>query len=312
MDPHSVAVFYRMKLFLADLNHVLGAVIPFKHQLNCNHANFQNRSSDCRPTHQSRAWKRSWLPQLKTQIEGFKSQHTPKTCVVQLPLHTRPIESMYKEHLPNFDTPDVSQRESQYCQAPHYQYTTQPKQQYLEGPYTNEPDQQYPEQSYACGHYQQHFGREDYSERCSKGPADGSYIDGDLAFIKDVVSNYHSDLSKNCNNASVGHVFERKLPSDPDPESSDTTLQEAHPYIVQPDQQEPDFDMANCSATDIDCWASSLWPSITCNDQDEYIDYKPDNTDDAVPHCFETGMATKIPTKPPMVVFTTVAMVATG
>ncbi|KAI7934702.1 hypothetical protein MJO29_015965 [Puccinia striiformis f. sp. tritici] len=142
--------------------------------------------------------------------------------------------------------------------APHYQYTAQPKQQYLEEPYTKEPDQQYSEQSYACGHYQQHLGREDYSERCSKGPADGSYIDGDLAFIKDVVSNYHSDLSKNCNNASVGHVFERKLPSDPDPESSDTTLQEAHPYIVQPDQQEPDFDMANCSATDIDCWASSL------------------------------------------------------
>ncbi|KAH9449585.1 hypothetical protein MJO29_010446 [Puccinia striiformis f. sp. tritici] len=143
MDPHSAAAFYRMKLFLADLNHVLGAVIPLKDRPTFNYANSKNSSSGCRTTQRSRAWKRSRLPRMKPQIEGFKSQHTPRTCVVRLPLCTRPIESTYKEDQPEYDTQNVGRSESQFRQAPHCPHASEPEQQYLEGPHSNEPDQQY-------------------------------------------------------------------------------------------------------------------------------------------------------------------------
>ncbi|POW09047.1 hypothetical protein PSHT_09299 [Puccinia striiformis] len=335
MDPHSAAAFYRMKLFLADLNHVLGAVIPLEDRPNFNHANFRNRSSDSRPTQRSRAWKRTRLPRLKTQIEGFQSQKAAKTCVVRLPSRSRPFEATYKEEQPEYNTQNVGRSESQFRQAPHCPHASEPKQQYLEaphtdepnqqyfeGPYANEPDQQYSERSYACEHDQQYFGREDYSE----GLDDGSYIDGDSAVDEDVASDYHSDSSEN-----------RELPSDPVPEPLDTTLQEAAPEIVQPDQQEPEFDMDNYSATDVNRWARTLSAkqfvflqlrgsaaqnesfrqyaishidrptqsltqddcehshqrserrSVTFNNQDEYINYEPDNTNHPDLHPFETG-----------------------
>ncbi|KAI9617696.1 hypothetical protein H4Q26_013001 [Puccinia striiformis f. sp. tritici PST-130] len=317
MDPNSAAAFYRIKLFLTDLNHVLGAVIPLKDRPTFNYANSQNGSSSCRPTQRSRAWKRSWLPRLKPQLEGFKFQKTEKTCVVRLPSSSRPIESTYREDQPKYDT------QNEYLEGPH---NNEPNQQYFEGPYANEPDQQYSERSYACEHNQQYFGREDYSERCSEGLNDGSYIDGDSAVNEDVASDYHSDSSEN-----------RELPSDPVPEPLDTTLQEAAPEIVQPDQQEPEFDMANYSATDVNRWARTLSAkqfvflrlrgsaaqnesfrqyaishidrptqsltqddcehshqrserrSVTFNNQDEYINYEPDNTNHPDLHPFETG-----------------------
>ncbi|KAI9618086.1 hypothetical protein KEM48_006873 [Puccinia striiformis f. sp. tritici PST-130] len=228
MDPNSAAAFYRITLFLTDLNHVLGAVIPLKDRPTFNYANSQNSSSSCRPTQRSRAWKRSRLPQLKPQLEGFKSQKTEKTCVFRQAPHC----------------PHASEPEQEYLEGPH---TDEPNQQYFGGPHANEPDQQYSERSYACEHDQQYFGREDYSERCSEGLDDGSYVDGDLAVNEDVASDYHSDSSEN-----------RELPSDPVPEPLDTTLQEAAPEIVQPDQQEPEFDMANYSATDVNRWARTL------------------------------------------------------
>ncbi|POW12765.1 hypothetical protein PSTT_04389 [Puccinia striiformis] len=339
MDPNSAAAFYRIKLFLTDLNHVLGAVIPLKDRPTFNYANSQNSSSSCRPTQRSRAWKRSRLPRLKPQLEGFKSQKTEKTCVVRLPSRSRPIESTYREDQPKYYTQNVGQSESQFRQAPHCPHASEPEQdylegphndepnqQYFEGPYANEPDQQYSERSYACEHNQQYFGREDYSERCSEGLDDGSYIDGDSAVNEDVASDYHSDSSEN-----------RQLPSDPVPEPLDTTLQEAAPEIVQPDQQEPEFDMANYSATDVNRWARTLSAkqfvflqlrgsaaqnesfrqyaishidrptqsltqddckhshqrserrSVTFNNQDEYIHYEPDNTNHPDLHPFETG-----------------------
>ncbi|KAI7967847.1 hypothetical protein MJO29_001124 [Puccinia striiformis f. sp. tritici] len=321
MDPNSAAAFYRIKLFLTDLNHVLGAVIPLKDRPTFNYANSQNSSSSCRPTQRSRAWKRSRLPRLKPQLEGFKSQKTEKTCVVRLPSRSRPIESTYREDQPKYYTQNVGQSESQFRQAPHCPHASEPEQdylegphndepnqQYFEGPYANEPDQQYSERSYACEHNQQYFGREDYSERCSEGLDDGSYIDGDLAVNEDVASDYHSDSSEN-----------RQLPSDPVPEPLDTTLQEAAPEIVQPDQQEPEFDMANYSATDVNRWACTLsakqfvflqlrgsaaqnesfrqyaishidrpTQSLTQDDY-EYIHYEPDNTNHPDLHPFETG-----------------------
>ncbi|KAI9625024.1 hypothetical protein H4Q26_016592 [Puccinia striiformis f. sp. tritici PST-130] len=306
---------------LTDLNHVLGAVIPLKDRPTFNYANSQNSSSSCRPTQRSRAWKRSRLPRLKPQLEGFKSQKTEKTCVVRLPSRSRPIESTYREDQPKYYTQNVGQSESQFRQAPHCPHASEPEQdylegphndepnqQYFEGPYANEPDQQYSERSYACEHNQQYFGREDYSERCSEGLDDGSYIDGDSAVNEDVASDYHSDSSEN-----------RQLPSDPVPEPLDTTLQEAAPEIVQPDQQEPEFDMANYSATDVNCWARTLsakqfvflqlrgsaaqnesfrqyaishidrpTQSLTQDDY-EYIHYEPDNTNHPDLHPFETG-----------------------
>ncbi|KAI9618142.1 hypothetical protein H4Q26_012486 [Puccinia striiformis f. sp. tritici PST-130] len=316
MDAKSAAAFYRIKLFLTDLNHFFKL-----------------------PTNSTITYKQSWLPRLKPQLEGFKSQKTEKTCVVRLPSRSRPIESTYREDQPKYDTQNVGQSESQFRQAPHCPHasepeqeylegphTDQPNQQYFEGPYANEPDQQHSERSYACEHDQQYFGREDYSERCSEGLNDGSYIDGDSAVNEDVASDYHSDSSEN-----------RELPSDPVPEPLDTTLQEAAPEIVQPDQQEPEFDMDNYSATDVNRWARTLSAkqfvflqlrgsaaqnesfrqyaishidrptqsltqddcehshqrserrSVTFNNQDEYINYKPDNTNHPDLHPFETG-----------------------
>ncbi|POW14180.1 hypothetical protein PSTT_03195 [Puccinia striiformis] len=294
MDAKSAAAFYRIKLFLTDLNHFFKL-----------------------PTNSTITYKQSWLPRLKPQLEGFKSQKTEKTCVVRLPSRSRPIESTYREDQPKYDT------QNDYLEGPH---NDEPNQQYFEGPYANEPDQQYSERSYACEHNQQYFGREDYSERCSEGLDDGSYIDGDSAVNEDVASDYHSDSSEN-----------RQLPSDPVPEPLDTTLQEAAPEIVQPDQQEPEFDMANYSATDVNRWARTLSAkqfvflqlrgsaaqnesfrqyaishidrptqsltqddckhshqrserrSVTFNNQDEYIHYEPDNTNHPDLHPFETG-----------------------
>ncbi|KAI9614306.1 hypothetical protein H4Q26_009452 [Puccinia striiformis f. sp. tritici PST-130] len=124
-----------MKLFLADLNHVLGAVIPLEDRPNFNHANFRNRSSDSRPTQRSRAWKRTRLPRLKTQIQGFQSQKAAKTCVVRLPPRSRPFEATYKEDQPEYNTQNAGRSESQFRQAPHCPHASEPKQQYLEAPH---------------------------------------------------------------------------------------------------------------------------------------------------------------------------------
>ncbi|KAI7967410.1 hypothetical protein MJO29_000687 [Puccinia striiformis f. sp. tritici] len=293
-----------MKLFLADLNHVLGAVIPLKDRPTFNYANSKNSSSGCRTTQRSRAWKRSRLPRMKPQIEGFKSQHTPRTCVVQLPLCTRPIESTYKEDQPEYDTQN----------------------QYLEGPHSNEPDQQY-------------FEGDGCFERYTDGFNDVNNSLEDSAANDDFVPDYHNDPYENHDNATVGDVINPEFSSDPVPESSDDNLQEAGPEIVQPDQQEPEFDMANYSATDVNRWARTLLAkefvflqlrgsatqnesfkqyaishidrptqvrtqdncshppqqperrSVTFNNQDEYINYQPDNTNHPNLHPFETGDA---------------------
>ncbi|KAI7941532.1 hypothetical protein MJO29_013606 [Puccinia striiformis f. sp. tritici] len=93
MDPNPAAAFYRTKPFLMDLNHVLGAVIPLKDRPNFNYANFQTRSPGFQPTQRSRSWKQSWLPQSNPLIECSQSQHTTRNCVVRLPSRTRPLES---------------------------------------------------------------------------------------------------------------------------------------------------------------------------------------------------------------------------
>ncbi|POW19068.1 hypothetical protein PSHT_05093 [Puccinia striiformis] len=305
MDPNSAAAFYRIKLFLTDLNHVLGAVIPLKDRPTFNYANSQNSSSSCRPTQRS-------LDQLNLHTE----KTNPNTILRMLVKVNHSFDK-----LPTVRTPLNPSRTTLKDRT-----TMKPNQQYFEGPYANEPDQQYSERSYACEHNQQYFGREDYSERCSEGLDDGSYIDGDSAVNEDVASDYHSDSSEN-----------RELPSDPVPEPLDTTLQEAAPEIVQPDQQEPEFDMANYSATDVNRWARTLSAkqfvflqlrgsaaqnesfrqyaishidrptqsltqddcehshqrserrSVTFNNQDEYIHYEPDNTNHPDLHPFETG-----------------------
>ncbi|POW02934.1 hypothetical protein PSHT_11884 [Puccinia striiformis] len=310
MDPHSAAAFYRMKLFLADLNHVLGAVIPLKDRPTFNYANSKNSSSGCRTTQRSRAWKRSRLPRMKPQIEGFKSQHTPRTCVVRLPLCTRPIESTYKEDQPEYDTQNVGRSESQFRQAPHCPHASEPEQQYLEGPHSNEPDQQY-------------FEGDGCFERYTDGFNDVNNSLEDSAANDDFVPDYHNNPYENHDNATVGDVINPEFSSDPVPESSDDNLQEAGPEIVQPDQQEPEFDMANYSATDVNRWARTLLAkdfvflqlrgsaaqnesfkqqlftppqqperrSVTFNNQDEYINYEPDNTNHPNLHPFETGDA---------------------
>ncbi|KAI9611053.1 hypothetical protein H4Q26_008900 [Puccinia striiformis f. sp. tritici PST-130] len=326
MDPHSAAAFYRMKLFLADLNHVLGAVIPLKDRPTFNYANSKNSSSGCRTTQQSRAWKRSRLPRMKPQIEGFKSQHTPRTCVVRLPLCTRPIESTYKEDQPEYDTQNVGRSESQFRQAPHCPHASEPEQQYLEGPHSNEPDQQY-------------FEGDGCFERYTDGFNDVNNSLEDSAANDDFVPDYHNNPYENHDNATVGDVINPEFSSDPVPESSDDNLQEAGPEIVQPDQQEPEFDMAKYSATDVNRWARTLLAkdfvflqlrgsaaqnesfkqyaishidrltqvrtqdnclhppqqperrSVTFNNQDEYINYEPDNTNHPDLHPFETGDA---------------------
>ncbi|KNF04555.1 hypothetical protein PSTG_02464 [Puccinia striiformis f. sp. tritici PST-78] len=345
MDPHLAPEFYRMKLFLAGLNHVLGAVIPLKDKPNFNHANFQNRSSDCRPTQGSRAWKRSRLPRLKPQIQGFKSQHTAiktllhtsRNCVVRLPLRTQAIDSTHKEHRPQGDTQNFSRLEFHDPQAPHYSYASEPKQQYLERPCTNEPDQHYLERPYTCEHEQQYFEEQENPERYTEGFNDEGVIYGDSAANEDFVPDYHNDPDKNRNNATASDAINPEFSSDPVSESFNDNLQEASPEIVQPDQQEPEFDMANYSATDINRWASTLSVKqfvyldlmgsaaqnesfkqyaishinrptqsltqdncshspqqfeqrlVTFNDQNEYINYEPDNTNDPNCHPFETG-----------------------
>ncbi|KAH9445469.1 hypothetical protein Pst134EB_023311 [Puccinia striiformis f. sp. tritici] len=334
-----------MKLFLAGLNHVLGAVIPLKDKPNFNHANFQNRSSDCRPTQGSRAWKRSRLPRLKPQIQGFKSQHTAiktllhtsRNCVVRLPLRTQAIDSTHKEHRPQGDTQNFSRLEFHDPQAPHYSYASEPKQQYLERPCTNEPDQHYLERPYTCEHEQQYFEEQENPERYTEGFNDEGVIYGDSAANEDFVPDYHNDPDKNRNNATASDAINPEFSSDPVSESFNDNLQEASPEIVQPDQQEPEFDMANYSATDINRWASTLSVKqfvyldlmgsaaqnesfkqyaishinrptqsltqdncshspqqieqrlVTFNDQNEYINYEPDNTNDPNCHPFETG-----------------------
>ncbi|KAI9621588.1 hypothetical protein H4Q26_015596 [Puccinia striiformis f. sp. tritici PST-130] len=298
---------------------------------------FQNRSSDCRPTQQSRAWKRSWLPRLKPQIQGFKSQHTSRNCVVRLPLRTQAIDSTHKEHRPQGDTQNFSRLEFHDPQAPHYSYASEPKQQYLERPCTNEPDQHYFERPYTCEHEQQYFEEQENPERYTEGFNDEGVIYGDSAANEDIVPDYHNHPDKNRDNATVSDAINPEFSSDPVSESSNDNLQEASPEIVQPDQQEPEFDMANYSATDVNRWASTLSVKqfvyvdlmesaaqnesfkqyaishinrptqsltqdncshspqqseqrlVTFNDQNEYINYEPDNTNDPNCHPFETG-----------------------
>ncbi|KAI9618495.1 hypothetical protein H4Q26_012316 [Puccinia striiformis f. sp. tritici PST-130] len=154
----------------------------------------------------------------------------------------------------------------------------------------------------------------------------------------DFVPNYHNDPDEICDHTTVDDAINRpQFSSDPVSESSSNNSQEVSPEIVQPDQQEPKFDMANYSATDVDHWASPLsakqfvhlclmgsaaqnesskqyeishidqptqvstqdncsrspqqskqW-SVTFNNQDEYINYKPGNIDHPNLHPFETG-----------------------
>ncbi|POV96493.1 hypothetical protein PSTT_15614 [Puccinia striiformis] len=326
-----------MNLFLTDLNHLLGAVIPLKDRPDFNYANFQTRSSGFQPTQQSRIHR----PQGDAQNFSRLEFHDPQA-----------------PHYP-------------YASEPNQRYlerscTNEPDQHYCERPYTCEHEQQYFEEEENPERYTEGFndGGDIYGESVWTPPfiqvSQEDYISivthlysPLLPYLAheepkavllhsatngDFVPNYHNDPDEICDHTTVDDAINRpQFSSDPVSESSSNNSQEVSPEIVQPDQQEPKFDMANYSATDVDHWASPLsakqfvhlclmgsaaqnesskqyeishidqptqvstqdncsrspqqskqW-SVTFNNQDEYINYKPGNIDHPNLHPFETG-----------------------
>ncbi|KAA1077703.1 hypothetical protein PGT21_016743 [Puccinia graminis f. sp. tritici] len=250
MDPYAQDAYSRIRLFLADLNLVLGSVsyatarplpnfdrIRFPQNLKlCDpHQQFLSK----RPTPRSRAWKKThsksfapnfpseqWLPRTKSAINRFEFEKRPREdrqCKSYQPLN-------------------VPKRFGQ----------TQPNVRYQPPPHSFEADHPFIE---AVEHNKPGFN----------GPEDGRDVYDKPGLGDNLNNEYRSDCNA-LDNECPSNLDER-VDDLPDKEQASETASDNHnpevlpeiePESDYPQLPEPAFDMANYSAKDVDRWARTL------------------------------------------------------
>ncbi|KAA1076382.1 hypothetical protein PGT21_005413 [Puccinia graminis f. sp. tritici] len=245
---HSCGAYSRIRLFLSDLNLVLGSTsyaTPYRTAPNSNqmvcpqnlslrnpHQQFLSK----RPTSRSRAWKKT---HPKIFVQNFPTeQRLPRSVSAtnRLEFEKRPREDNPCKNYQPLSVPKRSRQTQpnvRYQNPPHSFESDHPS---IEAVEHDKPDLQGPEDSQDV-HEESGFG----SDKC---PSDCNDLDNERP----------NDLDEHVDDLSEQEQASETASENCDPE----VLTEVAPQYNDPRVPEPAFSMDNYSARDVDHWARTL------------------------------------------------------